>query len=238
MRDRKPRDVEHGGEVDRDHLVPVVGGIIGDRQCHAGDAGIVDQDVEAAELGDGVRHHALDVGAARHVAGLSNQPRNFLGIRRKRRGVDVADENPRAGRGKRARKFAANAGGAGSDQNPLRRTFPSLCINRSLTTNSPSKCGANAHKGRNRMDANLYDRIRERAYEIWFAPAAAMAKPSSTGHRRARDPPRRQTGHSGEAGERQEGEPAARPRHTEGRSGQLGAERRSPCWVYRPEARR
>ena len=129
MRDREPGDVEHGGEIDRDHLVPVVGRIIGDRQRHPGDAGIVDQHVEPAEACDRVRHHALDVGAARHVARPRDQSGDFFRRRLERLGVDIADEHARASRGKRAREFAADAGGAGGDQNPLRHC-PSLtcCI--------------------------------------------------------------------------------------------------------------
>ena len=90
------------------------------------------------------------------------------------------------------------------------------------------------------MDANLYDRIRERAYEIWFATGCRDGEAEQhwlTAEHEILHAAKR--GHSGETSERQEGEPAARPRHTEGRSGQLGAETTpSPCWVYRPKARR
>ena len=123
MRDREPRHVEHGGEIDRDHLVPVVRRIIGDRQRHAGNAGIVDQHVEPAEILDRVRHHALDLGAARHVARPRDQAGDFFGKRIKRGGVDVADKDARAARGKGAREFAADAGSTGSDQDPLRHCF-------------------------------------------------------------------------------------------------------------------
>ena len=119
MRDREPGDVEHGGEIDRDHLVPVIGGIIGDRQRHSGNAGIVDQHVEPAEPRDGVRHHALDFGAARHVAACAINPGISLAIASERPGIDVADKNPRAGRGKRACEFSADAGSARSNQDPL-----------------------------------------------------------------------------------------------------------------------
>ncbi len=78
VRDGEPRHVEHRGQIDGDHLVPVVGRILLDRQRQAGDAGIVDQHVEAAERLDRGRHHALDLGAAGHVAAPRDQARDLL----------------------------------------------------------------------------------------------------------------------------------------------------------------
>ncbi len=128
MRDGEPGDVEHRGQIDRDHLVPVVGRIVGDRQRQAGDAGIVDQHIEAAERGDRVGHHALDLGALAHVAGLGGEAGDLFRQRIERSGVDVADEDFRAGGGKGAREFAADAGGAGGDEDALGHLIPSQFI--------------------------------------------------------------------------------------------------------------
>ena len=52
--------VEGAGEVDGDHPVPLGGGEI----FHRGDvlnAGIVDEDIEAAEFGLGAGHHCVDL---------------------------------------------------------------------------------------------------------------------------------------------------------------------------------
>ncbi len=124
MRDREPGDVEHGGEVDRDDLVPDVRRHLLDRQRQPGDAGIVDQHVEPAERGHRLRHHAFDLGAHGHVAAARDQPGDFFGDGRERRLVDVADEDFRASSRKGAREFTADAGGAGGDQDALRHGLP------------------------------------------------------------------------------------------------------------------
>ena len=60
------RGVEGAGQVDGDDGVPLLHGEV----LHAGhvlDAGVVDQDVHAAELGCGVLEHVLDLRGAAHV---------------------------------------------------------------------------------------------------------------------------------------------------------------------------
>src|SRR6185295_18785230 len=85
-----------------------------------GNAGIVDEHVEPAKRRDRVRHHALDFGAARHIAAPDNETWDFLRDRRKRFVVIVTDEGFCAVRRKGACKFAADAGCAGRYQYALR----------------------------------------------------------------------------------------------------------------------
>ena len=135
----KPRHVEHGGQIDRDHLVPVVGRVLLDRQRQPGDAGIVDQHVEPAEGGDRRRHHGLDLGALTHVAAARNEAGDLLGQRRQRTLVDVADENLAAVGGEGAREFAADAGGAGGDQNALNHGAADLLLMPAATMEEPAR---------------------------------------------------------------------------------------------------
>src|SRR6185312_715730 len=119
MRDGQPRDVEHGGEVDGDDLVPVVRRVLIDRQRHTGNPCVVDEHVEAAEGRDRLRHHARDFGAAAHVVAAGDEAGDFLGEVGERFLVDVAGEDLGAVLGKRAHEFAADAGRTGGDQYTL-----------------------------------------------------------------------------------------------------------------------
>ena len=120
MRNCKPRHVEHGREVDGNDLVPVVRRIFGDRQGQPSDPGIVDKHVKPAQRRNRVRHHALDLGAARHVAAPGDQTRDLFGNGSERLVVDVADEDFCAIRREGARKFSTDTRGAGRYQDTLR----------------------------------------------------------------------------------------------------------------------
>ena len=89
------------------------------------DAGIVDQDVEAAKRGDCLRHDALDVGAqpmSQRVAISRGFPwrASIASPRRCRR------RRPSRRSREGTRKFAADAGGAGGDEDVLRHGLPRL----------------------------------------------------------------------------------------------------------------
>jgi hypothetical protein len=58
--------VERTGQVDRDDGVPALDGEILDASNML-DAGVVDQNVDAAEIGGSVGHHRLDLGWLAHV---------------------------------------------------------------------------------------------------------------------------------------------------------------------------
>ena len=60
---------EDAAHVDGEHAVENVERIALDRRHHALDAGVVDEQVEAAELSLGARHERLEVGFDRHVGG-------------------------------------------------------------------------------------------------------------------------------------------------------------------------
>src|SRR5215510_868113 len=120
MRDGKPRDVEHGRKVDGDNLVPIVRRVVGDRQSQAGDAGVIDEHVKPTERTYGLRHHSLDLGAARHVIAPRRYSWNFLGDCCKGLFVDVAEEDFGAIRSEGTSKLSADAGGPGRYQDALR----------------------------------------------------------------------------------------------------------------------
>ena len=128
MWDGKARDVEHGREVDRDDLVPIVGRVVDDRQRQAGDAGIIDEHVKPAERPYSLRHHPLDLGAARHVVASRGYAGNFLSNCGKGLLVDVANEDFGAARSEGASKLTADAGGPGRYQDALRHDLSNQTI--------------------------------------------------------------------------------------------------------------
>ena len=70
LRQREPGRVEGRAEVDRDDRVPALDRELLDRRDVL-DAGVVDEDVDAAEVGLGrVGHHRLDLGRLAHVGAV------------------------------------------------------------------------------------------------------------------------------------------------------------------------
>ena len=68
-RQRQPRGVEGGREVDREDRVPPVDREVVDRR-HMLDAGVVDQQVDGAELRQRLAHHVLDGLGPAHVGAV------------------------------------------------------------------------------------------------------------------------------------------------------------------------
>jgi hypothetical protein len=71
---RRGDAVQHAAQVDVDHRGPGVDVAVGQRADLA-DAGVADQDVDAAELRDRARHQLVQVGAARDVGAAGDHPR-------------------------------------------------------------------------------------------------------------------------------------------------------------------
>ena len=123
---------EHALGVDPVDAVPIRLGQVHDLRI-ARDAGIVDDDVEPAELGDGARDHRID---ARDIAAIGldrDRPPRIAGrlVRRPlRRGkVDVGGRDSGAGFGHRERRGAADPGPGPGHQHDLilqnrHRSFP------------------------------------------------------------------------------------------------------------------
>ena len=65
---RGARQPERGGEIDRDDLVPVLV-LHAHEKIVAGDAGIVDQNIDVPHGGFGGRHQLLDLGRVGQIAG-------------------------------------------------------------------------------------------------------------------------------------------------------------------------
>jgi hypothetical protein len=109
--------VEGRAEVDRDDRVPLGGGKLLDRR-HVLDAGVVDEDVDAAELGLRVGHHRLDLGRLAHVgpvvAGLHAE-RGHLGARRLEFAEAVEHHVGALARQAQRDAVADAAGGAGDE---------------------------------------------------------------------------------------------------------------------------
>ncbi len=108
---------EHALGVDPVDTVPIRLAQLHDRGI-AGDPGIVDDDVEPAELGDGARHHPIDAGDIAAIGLDRDRPPRVgrrLGRRALRRGeVDVGRRDRRPGRGHRQRRRPPDPGpGAG-----------------------------------------------------------------------------------------------------------------------------
>ena len=82
----------------------------------AGDAGVVDQHVQAAEFALHVGEQALHVFGPGHVGEAAADVGLFGGAGFQRAGVDVANVHLRAMLGKSLRDCAADAGGAGRHQ--------------------------------------------------------------------------------------------------------------------------
>jgi hypothetical protein len=72
--DGEPRDVERAGEVHPDDRLPGIGTCLLDGDRGAGDAGVVDQHVEAARGADGGVHHAFKVFTLGDVADRGRHP--------------------------------------------------------------------------------------------------------------------------------------------------------------------
>ena len=119
MGNSHPGDVESAGQVYlHDHL-PRIGIHAFDRSRGSGDAGIVHQHVEAAQIGDGVDHHSLDVLTLRDIANLRQQAGNVLGRGFESFRVDIADADLRRGRRKGPCDLLTDARGSGRNQNAL-----------------------------------------------------------------------------------------------------------------------
>jgi hypothetical protein len=133
VRHDRPEGVEHPGEVHRDHVVPLLGGELGHR-AGAADAGVGDDDIDLAELGDRLRDRGLHRGAVADVGrdgeraspGLLDELRGLLQLVtlaeavRHRRDVaaQVGDHHIGAGVGQRHRVGATlPARPAGDERN-------------------------------------------------------------------------------------------------------------------------
>ncbi|SPC17321.1 hypothetical protein CO2235_90195 [Cupriavidus oxalaticus] len=77
---REARGVEGGSQVDGDDRVPALDGKVLDRR-HMLDAGIVDQDVGAAEVGLRIAHHVLDLCRLAHVRAVVADLDALAGLR-------------------------------------------------------------------------------------------------------------------------------------------------------------
>jgi len=125
-RRHRPRAKERTLQDGVDHGVPV--GLAEFRDaCVAREAGIVDQDVDAAEGFECSLHQAFHVGGVRHVSGdadgreaaaLQRGAAVGGGLR-----VDIRDDDARAFLGQRARGFGADAAArAGDDRDLVRQS--------------------------------------------------------------------------------------------------------------------
>jgi hypothetical protein len=106
MRHRKPRTVELPGQADVQAAVPVFGIHLLDLRGRPGDAGIVDQHVEAAEFCQCLGEQVCDCLAVRDVARRRGDRGIAFRQRGQRRLVDIASVNlgPFAGKTARDRK--------------------------------------------------------------------------------------------------------------------------------------
>ena len=99
--DDRPATLEYAGQIDVDDALPILIALIPDRGRLAGDAGVVDEDVDTSRL----RQDLLDHGLGRRRAGDVDADRKCLradaaeavGRRRGRCGVAVGDRDPRTG---------------------------------------------------------------------------------------------------------------------------------------------
>src|SRR4029079_8554983 len=85
--------------------------------------GIVDEHIESAQVRNRLGHHALNLGAARHVTTPDDQAGDFIGNGGERLVVYIADEDFRAVRREGARKLPTDTRGAGRYQDTLRHDF-------------------------------------------------------------------------------------------------------------------
>jgi hypothetical protein len=120
---RSGGDQESGFEVDRHDLVPGCFVQCGQRRA-AARAGVDHQQIEPAELGDGVRHHPLGVGAPHQVtgdgAGASAACDDVRrGLLRARGVVAVADRDVGTGAGQGQADGAADLAAAPGHQGHL-----------------------------------------------------------------------------------------------------------------------
>ena len=115
VRDGGFGDQEGSGQIDFEDRFPLVRIDILDGRCRAGDARVVDQDVDAAELRHRVRHHGFDLLPVPDIAQTGLQARQFMRRRFECGPVDVARIDTVAGREKCRSDLLANAGSACSN---------------------------------------------------------------------------------------------------------------------------
>src|SRR6185503_7128983 len=122
QRRQRPAAVKRAVEIDRQHVAPGLQRIFPGRHVRPGDAGIVDQNVDAAERLAGVVARALDLGVVGHVDRKSRNltSERTAGLVRKRL-VAVPDRDRRAGGEKALDDGAADALGAAGDHRVLAR---------------------------------------------------------------------------------------------------------------------
>ncbi len=123
MRHRVLRRQEQALDVDLVDAVELLFRHVEHRLVAVSRAGIVDNDVQAAALGERELHEAGDVGVARHVAGtgqrVSAAPGDLACDRLRTGLVHVVDDDARALFREAARDPGAESGGrAGHDRNP------------------------------------------------------------------------------------------------------------------------
>ena len=112
QRHRLARAIEHAVQVDRDAAVPVLGRMSSTLRGRPGDAGVVDQHVQAAETLSHLGEQPLDVRELRHVGAVCVTPGRSFGRFASAFVVDVADVDSRPVLDERARDRPADAGGA------------------------------------------------------------------------------------------------------------------------------
>ena len=129
-RNAEPRHAHQAEHVRLDHLALVLLVRFPDRIAAAREPRVVDEDVEAAELGDGARHELLARGAVGDVeravpAGAGHDPCPRSGQRLRGRGTDAArppgDDRPFALQIHHARNLAVRGAEPESTKSALRR---------------------------------------------------------------------------------------------------------------------
>jgi hypothetical protein len=119
-----PRAEELRIETDAEAAAPVIELQLLDIARRPLGAGIVDQDIEAAEIAQGIVEPAVDRGLVGHVEGRPGD----LGMRFRHRAqrmlVDIADMHPGTAIGEGLRDGEANARAPGRDHDSLRHSNP------------------------------------------------------------------------------------------------------------------
>jgi hypothetical protein len=103
---------------DREDRLPLVGVHLLHRGRGTGDAGVVDQDVDAAQRAGGGLDEALDRGAVGHVAHGRGDRRIRVGDLLQRRLIDVADVHAVSAGRERRRDREADAAGSRRHHDP------------------------------------------------------------------------------------------------------------------------
>src|SRR3954468_19912816 len=143
MRQRRVAGVEHRAEVDCDRAIPLIRVEL-DRIAVAAHAGVIEQYVDAAELGDGAGNHALDLGPNAYIPrGEDRAIAAELADQRLAAGsIAVGDDQPGAFAVEQADGRLADARGAtGDDRHPTvesRTTHSHLSISR--PPRQPARC--------------------------------------------------------------------------------------------------